>query len=524
MLMRQMMVACCLLGSPLLAAEEVSITIFHTNDIHQHIKTLPRIAGYVAAYREQDRNTVFVDAGDWFDRGSSLVTITRGEAIYGAMGQMGYDMWILGNHDWAYGGERLFELMRRYPVPVLGTNLGSSQPSIPSNVKEIIIKEFDGIRVGFFGITLDTYGKDPNRRPYFHVLDCHEKTAQAIAKLKEEQVDIIVAVTHLGLKKMKHEGRSTHPSDIDLAKAYPEIDIIIGGHSHTPIKEDKARALYEETGVVIVQTGGEGHTLGQLKLVVDSDTRAIENFEVQLIKVTDDLPEQEATAQFIEAQYKQHMPDAKTVIGEIEERLEFFNMAYWYADFLRKKSGADIVLMPRETLYDEHSSFKAEVLTVERLYGILYDRYLVKSTITGTELLRFCSQEKIRDRFNPFHDRGRPFSGDAFFYSGFEVQFNELTKQVEFSLDPNKNYTLVTPWPFMTRDLNRYRHSLPSSDVVDITHPFGPLKVENAVLLDQTTAEILIAEGLMRPLRFNPKYPKPLPEWEAWKEHYEKKR
>jgi len=87
---------------PLLAGQ-AAITILHTNDLHQHLAPLPRIAGYVADYKTQHPNTVFVDGGDWFDRGSSLAAMTGGEAIYGAMAHMGYDMWILGNHDWAYG-------------------------------------------------------------------------------------------------------------------------------------------------------------------------------------------------------------------------------------------------------------------------------------------------------------------------------------------------------------------------------------------------------------------------------------
>ncbi len=85
-------------------ADEIEITILHTNDLHQNLRPLARIAGYVAGYKRTHPHTVFIDAGDWFDRGSSLVTMTRGEAIYGAMATMPYDFWIVGNHDWAYGG------------------------------------------------------------------------------------------------------------------------------------------------------------------------------------------------------------------------------------------------------------------------------------------------------------------------------------------------------------------------------------------------------------------------------------
>jgi len=520
---RPMVLICCFVwGLPLWAAE-VAVTIFHSNDIHQNLKSLPGIAGCVAQYRKQHRNAVFVDAGDFFDRGSSLVPLTLGEAVYGAMAHMGYDMWILGNHDWAYGGSRLCDLMRKYPVPVLGTNLGTTQPSFPANVKRTIIRDFDGVRFGFFGITMDAYGKNPQQRPFFYVLDCRLETARAIAELKQAGVDVIVAVTHLGLRKMKHESGDSHPSDIDLAKEFPDIDVIVGGHSHTLMKEGETQELYQETGAVIVQTDGLGNSVGRLTLSVDPDAHVIKSFECENIRITAGLPEHPETAQFIAEQYARNMPQAELVVGKIQDRLEFYNMAYWYADFIQDKSDAEIVLLPRKTLYDEYTSFKPGELTIEQLSGILYNRYLIKSTVTGADLLKFCNQEKVRDLFNPFHHRGRPFSGDALFYSGFEARFDEATQSVRFSIVPDKKYTLVTPWPFSGADLARHRHVLPKRSAVDLAHPVSELDVSNAMLLEQTTGELLVTEGLKQPLAFTPKYPEPRPDWKPWTEYFEGK-
>jgi hypothetical protein len=507
-----------------LHAGEVEITILHTNDLHQHIEPLPRIAGYVAQYKREHANTVFIDAGDWFDRGSSLVLLTRGEAIYGAMARMGYDMWIVGNHDWAYGGQRLVELMMQYPVPVLATNLATTKSRLPSNLVQTIVKEFDGVRVGFFGITLDTYGKNPKTRPDLYVLDCREETARAVADLERSRVDIIVAVTHLGFKKMPHEvGHNSHPSDQDLAAANPEIDVIIGGHSHTRLQEQAIRDLYQETGVIVTQAGALGEYVGRLTLRVDTKDHDIKHFDVETVPVTGALPEQPQVAGFLEQQYAQHMPNAKVVVGEFKEPMQFHNMAYWYADFVRRQAGADICLLPRKTLYDERDSFVAGEVDVQRLLGWLYDRHVITSTVKGSDLLEFCDTDTMRDRFNPFHHRGRPFSGDAMLFSGFDVTFEPATERVEFSIEPETLYKVAIPWPFTRNDIGRYRHRLPSRREAEQANPVAGLKLENIRVLPSTTRELLVREGVVGGLDFYVKFPRPLKNWEPWTRHFEAK-
>jgi 5'-nucleotidase len=500
-------------------AGEVQITILHTNDLHQHVEPLPRIAGYVTAYRSKHPNTVFIDAGDWFDRGSSLVTLTQGEALYGTMATMGYDTWILGNHDWAYGGQRLFDLMMRYPVPVLGTNLATTQPALPSNIARTVIKEFDGIRVGFFGITLDTYGKNPKSRPFLYVLDCHEQTKEAVAELQAADVDVIVAVTHLGFKKMKHEiGRSTSPSDLDLVQAHPGIDVVIGGHSHTFLDEQEIRDHHKRTGTIITQSGSSGKYVGRVTLSIDDQQHAITRFDVEQVRITDKLPEHSASAEFLKEQYAQYMPHAKAIVGRFDSPMQFHNLAFWYADFIRTHADVDICLLPRKVLYDEHELFGEGEVDVERLLGYLHDRYIIKSNVTGTSLLKFCEAEPMRDRFNPFHHQGRPFSGNAMFYSGFTAAFDGETQKVRFGIDPRKTYTLATPWPF-----GRHRHQLPPRTNAEDAKPVPGLDVADTRVLHQTTRQILTQKGTTDGLEFYVKYLEPLPDWGPWREHFETK-
>jgi len=511
--------------APPLEAGGVEISILHTNDLHQNLGPLPRIAGYVAGYKRDHPNTVFVDAGDWFDRGSSLVRLTRGETLYGAMESMGYDMWIVGNHDWAYGGERLVDLMKRYPVPVLATNLATTRTSLPKNIVRTVVKEFDGVRVGFFGITLDTYGKNPRSRPNLYVLDCRVETARAVAELKKRGVDIIVAVTHLGFEKMSHEvGRSFHPSDQDLVAANPDIDVVIGGHSHTLLKEKTVREVYKRSGAIITQAGASGRYVGRLTLHIDkaeSGKPIIRSFDVEAVTVTDALSKHPNVAAFLEREYAQHMPNARSVVGRFTEPIEFHNLAYWYADFIRRQADADICLMPRKTLYDEPRSFAAGEVDVERMLGYLYDRYLVKSTVKGSDLLKYCDTDARRDRFNPFHHQGRPFSGDAMFFSGFDVTFRPATKSVEFGIDPKKSYTLAVPWPFTRRDIGRFRYQLPPSEVAAKVDFVPGLRLQDALLLPRTTRELLVRDGIKDGLNFYARFPQALPGWAPWTKHFE---
>ncbi|OGV62699.1 MAG: hypothetical protein A3K19_24340 [Lentisphaerae bacterium RIFOXYB12_FULL_65_16] len=505
-------------------AREISVTILHTNDLHQELAPLARIAGYVADYRQQHPNTVFVDAGDFLDRGSSLAALTRGETMFGAMSRMGYDMAVLGNHDWIYGDQRLRELLDLYPgFTVLASNLGTTKDALSGNLPRTMVKEFDGIRVGFLGITLDTYGKDPKGRPRLYVLDCRDSTQKAISELKGGKVDLIVAVTHLGYAKMKHEKESTHPSDVDLAKAYPEINVVVGGHSHTDLAEGVTRQTYAETGCIIVQCGSGGSKLGRLTLAVDSETRRISGFEVERIPVDSKLLELPEVASFLDQQYQTYMPQARTIVGEFPEPIEFHNLAFWGADFIRKQTGADLVLLPRRALYDEPVSFPKGKITVERLFSYFYDHYLVKATITGAELQTFCNAQERRDRFNPFHHRGRPFSGDAIYYSGMNVTFSPADSSVNFALTPDKEYVVVVPWPFADAGINKFRYQLPERASVPLADVVSGLTLHEPALLPATTRQLLVREGTSNGLAFCRPFAQPQPDWDAWTKCFEAK-
>lgn len=497
-----------------------AVTLLHTNDIHQNLDRLAHIAAFAADYRRQHPETLLIDAGDFFDRGSSLVPLTQGEAIYAAMSLMGYDLRILGNHDWSYGDARVREFIGRYPGTVLGTNLATIHPPLPANLVRTAIKEYHGIRLGFLGLTLDSYGKAPQSRPELYVLDARQEAARAVAELKPK-VDVIVAVTHLGLKPMAQESGRSCPTDVELARAHPDIRVIVGGHTHTLLPESETRDLYRQTGAIIVQAGALGKTLGRLTLQIDQESRRIERFEIEHIDTAKLYRASPEVAGYLQQQYDRYMPKANVVLGQFAQPMEFYNLAYWYADFLRAQTNADIAWVARKSLYDEPKSFPEGPVTVESLYGYVHQRYLVRGRVAGRALLDFCQSKPVRDRFHPSHHQRGPFSGDAIYCSGMTAGYRPKDGTVEFSIDPDRSYTLVVAWPFDDAAAREFRRQLPERAAVPSEMVIPGLALENPEVLPITVRELMTSVGEKDGLSFVRRYATPDPQWKPWAEKFE---
>ena len=510
------------LGFEPLDAREVEITILHTNDLHQHVENLGRIAYLAKRYREQHTNTVFFDAGDYFDRGSILATLTRGDAIYGAMHRMGYDAWTIGNHDWTYGADRLAELMKTYPTRVLCTNVASSLEEPPPNLLRTWVTEFDGIRVGFVGAVTGAAHKAP--LPVYR-MPLRTAVRTAIGELQAREVDFIAAVTHLGVTRAHaHKGMN----DLVFAKEFPEIKIIVGGHSHTLISQERADRFFKETGTIIVQAGASGRWLGVLTLTVNSGTKEITAFRVRPIRIDAGAPEDPEVAGFVKACFEEHLPDAHVKLGELAEPMELYNIGYWYADFLRKATDADVVIVPRKSLYDEPKAFAAGPVTVERIIGILRDRRIIRFSMKGEDLIRYFASPGVKEHFNPFHLEHRKAQwlylvAGAYYYSGLEVTYHEEDESVTFDLKPEKTYTVATLWPFLRRDARgAYRYTKPSAESARRGTVFPGLALpEDREVLTDTTWDLLRREGKHGTFVFHRRHDAPLPEWKKWTKNFE---
>lgn len=272
------------------------LSIIHTNDTHAHIANAPKRATIINDVREEKPNALLLDAGDVF-QGTLYFTEYKGQADLALMNYMGYDAMTLGNHEFdlgktAEGHQAIVDFIKGANFPILTSNVnfsadekfnGLHQEEITSapeagNIYDGMIVEVDGEKVGIFGLTTETtkYSSSPEKVTFENYLEEAEK---AVTYLEGQGVDKIIALTHLGYNN------PADSNDLILAEEVEGIDIIIGGHSHTTLKE--AMVVDEDgTPTVIVQTGNNSANVGTLDVEFDENGIVV-RFENELIKIDD---------------------------------------------------------------------------------------------------------------------------------------------------------------------------------------------------------------------------------------------
>lgn len=275
------------------------LVILHTNDTHSTIDPLEDGTGGILqrkaifdSIRNVEKNVLTIDAGDAV-QGTLYFKYFAGDVEYPLMNMCGYDFRILGNHEFDNGMEALAKYYGEVDGTPLSSNYDFSGTLLNGIFKEYEIKEIEGKKIGFFGINIDPSGIISHKN-----IDVNFKevipTANAIAKkLKEEGCDMIVAITHIGYEKVNDK-----PTDIDIAQNSEDIDLIIGGHTHTLIDPEHPEVYNslipnaKGRQVRVVQAGKQGLNIG--KLSIDLDGLPVKNggeITYELIKVTDRFPE-----------------------------------------------------------------------------------------------------------------------------------------------------------------------------------------------------------------------------------------
>ncbi|MDO5062732.1 MAG: 5'-nucleotidase C-terminal domain-containing protein [Peptostreptococcaceae bacterium] len=280
------MLATTIFSSSAFAAEEKTLTIIHTNDVHAAVVDngksqigFAKLGTYVEELRKKDEILV-LDAGDMI-QGLPIANLEKGKSIISMANEIGYDAMAVGNHEFDFGTNNLFEIEKGFNFPMLSNNVMKDGKLV---FKPYIVKEVKGLKVGIFGISTPetAFKTHPENVVGYEFSDMVKASKDSVDKLRNvEKVDIVIALAHLGL----YEGDYT--SDI-IAKNVPGIDLIIDGHSHTML--DKG---LEESGTLIISTGSSMKAIGKVDLKI-VDKKVVER-TATLLKyddVKDVKPEQ----------------------------------------------------------------------------------------------------------------------------------------------------------------------------------------------------------------------------------------
>ena len=431
-------------------APDGQVTIFHTNDMHGRFAPTSSAIGIdtIAAIFESAPNALLVDAGDTF-HGQLLVGLSEGLNAVELMNLAGYSLFTPGNHDFNYGTDRLLELMALADFGFLSANIyRNGEPLFDATS----IVEIGGLRLGFFGLAhrYTATLTHPNNVVGVTFADPIASAAAPVAALVEAEVDVIIALTHLG-SDVAGERRGEDAAVL-LAEAFPEIHLIIDAHSHTVHPNGH---LVGDT--VIAQAGAHGTHLGRIDISVDADgevsvtasviTReyALENFE-PLPHITAALEEMAAEIDELTSEVVGYSP--VNLYGDSPEHRPMLRggevpLGNLVADSMRWDTDADFTLTNSGGIR-EHI-LAGEILMRDAIATLPFFNYVVVLEITPAVLWE--TLEIAVSAWPAAHGRFPQVSGFSFTFDGYAEPFNRIRSVVTEDgdeLDPQDDETVFT--------------------------------------------------------------------------------
>ncbi|WP_049683219.1 bifunctional metallophosphatase/5'-nucleotidase [Peribacillus loiseleuriae] len=297
----------------------------HTNDTHAHLDNVAKRVTAVKEVRTKKPKALLIDAGDVFS-GTLYFNEFKGQADLQFMNLMEYDLMTFGNHEFDLGSspeghKALADFIKGAKFPFVSSNVDftkdanlkglfsdliSSEPE-KGKIYNGIIKEIDGEKVGFFGLTTAETA-DISSPGDVKFKDYIEEANKAVKAFEGQGVNKIVAITHIG-----YDDNPVYDNDLELAAQVDGIDVIVGGHSHTqlnkPVVIDKDKNGIKKDPTVIVQAYQYSDFLGTLDVEFDEKGKIVGQAG-ELIKVADKKEDPEAAEMLKE--YSSKIEEVKT--------------------------------------------------------------------------------------------------------------------------------------------------------------------------------------------------------------------
>ncbi|WP_373057467.1 bifunctional UDP-sugar hydrolase/5'-nucleotidase [Zunongwangia sp. H14] len=262
------------------AATAKHITILHTNDVHSHIDAfgpddpknpnmggVARRASLVQQIRQENLNTLLLDAGDIF-QGTPYFNFYGGELEFKLMSKLKYDAATIGNHDFDNGIDGLYAQLPNADFDFICSNYDFSNTVMDGHTLPHKVFTKDGVKIGIFGLGIELQGL-VNDKLYKETkyLDPVETAQEMTRILKEEQqCDLVICLSHLG-----YSYNSDTIDDLKLARATKDINLIIGGHTHTFLEKPTIETNSAGKKVLVNQVGCYGIYLGRIDFFLNGD-------------------------------------------------------------------------------------------------------------------------------------------------------------------------------------------------------------------------------------------------------------
>ncbi|WP_138418528.1 bifunctional metallophosphatase/5'-nucleotidase [Aquibacillus sediminis] len=422
---------------------EEKLFFYYTNDLHSHFENWPNIVGFFKEKikrREQEKQSYWLlDNGDHVDRFHPITEASMGKTNVQLLNAAGYDIATIGNNEGiTLDYPDLYQLYDQADFQVVCANLDSMIEANPTWLKPTHqFTSKSGIKIGVIGLTAPF-------NAFYHLLGwtVHpplESLNQYIYELKEE-TDIVILLSHLGIFE-----------DEQIAQYYPEIDVIIGGHTHHLIRDGE-----RIRNTLLTAAGKHGKFAGEVILTWDHAQRRLVNSEAYTTEV-DVTPTDEQTEHQLQEYYQQSLSQLNQPVTYIDQPIK----ANWFAETkmmkrlvatLKAWTTADVAMLNAGLILDGLPAGKVSYGDIHRICPHPINPCVVQ--LSGSELLEVIRASYTKT-FQEYKLKGFGFRGEVIgrmVYDGIDIDLtsNGLEEQVrevrinDEPIQPDKTYSVAT--------------------------------------------------------------------------------
>ncbi|GIO25140.1 bifunctional UDP-sugar hydrolase/5'-nucleotidase [Oceanobacillus sp. J11TS1] len=424
---------------------EEKLYFYYTNDLHSNFEQWPRVTAFLKEkqlLRNQNKEAYFtVDVGDHVDRSHPITEATRGLANVELLNEAGYDVVTLGNNEGiTLSHQELYQLYDKADFQVVCSNLFSMDAYTPFWLKRVhTLTTESGIRIGVLGLTAPF-------NAFYELLDWHvENEFDVLDRYIEElakESDIIVLLSHLGISV-----------DQEISRRYPDIDVIIGGHTHHLLEEGE---VVNET--LITAAGKHCYYVGEVEITWDHQKKQVISKEAVAINLKEsakDLETEQHLQQLLN-QANQYLDEVVTTVKEpVEVKwFEETSIITSLTKVLRRWTNADIAMLNAGVLLD---SLPAGTVTKGDLHRICpHPINPVLVDLRGDEIVEVV-REALSPVFTELRLKGFGFRGELLgkmifsgirvetaFHRNGEIYVKQVYTENGYPINPDKTYYVAT--------------------------------------------------------------------------------
>jgi len=446
------------------AADVPSIVILHWNDMHSanlpykpgkadyFVGGYANLAGYIDSLRNLYPQALVLNAGDDF-QGSPVSNLTRGLSQILILNQIHPTGFTIGNHEFDYGADNLRDVLAQANFPVISSNLYDSTKN-GLMVKPYIIVQSGPVKVAIIGVITGDLKTlvIPKNFKQIGILDPLTEIRKYVAEV-EPLSDLIILLSHYGAEE-----------DSLLATQLTGVDVIIGGHSHSYLRQP-----LKVNNILICQAGSNGRNLGFLNVGVDKNQKVITSYSYKSIETkTGNVRPSQAVARVVDSLEATIAGEMDKVIGQLvtdwkRDSHGESNIGDWICDATRAYFKTDMAFMNSGGI---RKDLKAGPISVRDLWEISpFDNTINQIEVTGQQL-KFMMQYRL--------DNPR----DLLQVSGLNYEYNPTNNKIVNltvggqPVADQKRYTFVTN-NFVTGQFERFFGIAPADVKITPTNVVG---------------------------------------------------